>query len=66
MQAMRIDRTAPSVPAASDAGHRHNAALHDRLAGRLVEDPSIAELQTLARSRLDEPEAEPPHRRGRG
>jgi hypothetical protein len=65
IQAMRIDRTAPAVPAASDAGHRHNAALHARLAGRRVKDPSIAELQTLARSRLDEPTAELPRRRGR-
>jgi len=33
---MRIDRTAPAVPAESGGGHRHNAALHDRLAGRRV------------------------------
>jgi hypothetical protein len=62
---MRIDRTAP-VPSASNPQARHDSELRHRLAGRRIEDPSVAELQSLARSRADEaPVATSRRRRGR-
>ena len=49
---MRIDRTVPA-PETPNAHARRNSELRHRLAGRHIEDPSVAELQSLARSRAD-------------
>jgi hypothetical protein len=60
---MPNDRTAP-VPSIPDAHSWDNTELRNRLAGHQVEDPSLAELQRLVRSRVDEP-VEPSSRRRR-
>jgi hypothetical protein len=50
---MRIDRTTPP-PALPAVRSFDNTELRNRLAGQLVGEPDLSELQQLARSRTDE------------